>query len=58
MLFAVNKVLTSNDKGDKVDRHPYTSKHFLFMPYWFRGFKILQLKKMQNHAKELSILAM
>jgi hypothetical protein len=40
MLFSVNKVFVSNDKGDKVDIFQYTSKHFLFMSYWFRGFKI------------------
>ena len=57
MLFSVNKVFVSSDKGDKVDIFPYTSKHFLFISYWFRGFNILQLKKMQFYSTKLSILA-
>ena len=57
MLFSVNKVFVSSDKGDKVDIFPYTSKHFLFMSYWFRGYTILQLKKMQLYATKCSFLA-
>jgi hypothetical protein len=29
----------------------------IIMQYWFRGFKILQLKKMQFYSTKLSILA-